>query len=207
MGTDIKIAVLASGRGSNFRALAEATSDERFPAETVLLIVDNPDAGALVYASESGIAAEIVDCGKRKGSMTPESSESMAEICARYEIDLICLAGFMRIVKGELLDRYSGRMLNIHPALLPSFKGLDGQGQAIEYGVRVSGCTVHFVDKGIDTGAIIIQKTVPVENDDTAESLSKKILGEEHRAYPEAVRLFAERRLKIRGRRVFIDDE
>ena len=109
MGTGIKIAVLASGRGSNFKALAEATSDESFPAKTVLLIVDNPDAGALAYASKSGIAAEVVDCGSRKGSMTPESSESMAEICARHEIDLICLAGSMRIVKGELLDRHAGR--------------------------------------------------------------------------------------------------
>ena len=98
-------------------------------------------------------------------------------------------------------------MMNIHPALLPSFKGLDGQGQAIEYGVRLSGCTVHFVDRGIDTGAIIIQKVVTVENDDTSESLSVKILHEEHEAYPKAVRLFAEKRLKIRGRRVFIDDE
>ncbi|MCK4538452.1 MAG: phosphoribosylglycinamide formyltransferase [Candidatus Krumholzibacteria bacterium] len=207
MGTDIKIAVLASGRGSNFKALAEATSDESFPAKTVLLMVDNPDAGALAYASKSGIAAEVVDCGSRRGSMTPESSESMAELCARHEIDLICLAGFMRIVKGKLLDRYAGRMMNIHPALLPSFKGLDAQEQAVDYGVKLSGCTVHFVDKGIDTGAIIIQKVVPIENDDTAESLSIKILREEHRAYPEAVRLFAEKRLKIRERRVFIDDE
>ncbi len=207
MSDKLRIAVLASGRGSNFGALVAAASDAAFPATIGLLIVDNPRAGAVDIARANGIEAIVVDCGPRKGSMTPESSSAMAALCRDRKIGLVCLAGFMRIVKGELLDLYSGRMLNIHPALLPSFKGLDGQRQAFEYGVRVSGCTVHFVDKGIDTGPIILQKVVGIEAGDTVESLSAKILEQEHRAYPEAVRLYAEDRLEIDGRRVLIKDE
>lgn len=207
MTEKLGIAVLASGRGSNFRALAQACSEESFPADIKLLIVDNPGAGALEIAAQMNIESVVVDCGKRKGSMTPESSGKMADLCIAREIGLICLAGFMRIVKGRVLDEYEGRILNIHPALLPSFKGLDGQKQALDYGVKYSGCTVHFVDKGIDTGPIVIQKVVPVYGDDTEQSLSARILAEEHLAYYEAVRLFAEKRLRISGRRVLIDDE
>ena len=130
----------------------------------------------------------------------------MRAICGDRGVGLVCLAGFMRIVKGSLLDEYEGRMVNIHPALLPSFKGLHGQAQALEYGVRYSGCTVHFVDKGVDTGPIILQSVVPVKQDDTEESLSKRILEEEHRIYPEAVRLVAEGRVRIEGRRVFLEN-
>ena len=137
--------------------------------------------------------------------MSRESSERIAALCKENDVGLVCLAGFMRIVKGALLDEYEGRMINIHPALLPSFKGLHGQAQALEYGVRYSGCTVHFVDKGVDTGPIILQSVVPVEQDDTAEALSERILREEHRIYPEAVRLIAEGKVRIEGRRVFLD--
>jgi phosphoribosylglycinamide formyltransferase-1 len=153
------------------------------------------------------IESVIVDCGTRKGAMTPESSEKIARLCRERGIGLICLAGFMRIVKGLLIEEYRGRMLNIHPALLPSFKGLHGQRQALEYGVHYSGCTVHFVDEGIDTGPIIVQRVVPVYQDDDEEALSARILKEEHKAYPEAVRLFAEGKLRIEGRRVFILDD
>jgi phosphoribosylglycinamide formyltransferase-1 len=198
------IAVMASGRGSNFQALAAACRDETFPAVIKVLIVDNPDAGALRIAERMDIESVIVDCGPRKGSMTPESSEEIYNICKEREIDLVCLAGFMRIIKGRLLEEYSGRMLNIHPALLPSFKGLHGQKQALEYGVKYSGCSVHFVDAGVDTGPIIIQRIVPVYADDDEESLSARILKEEHIAYPEAVRLFSEGKLSIEGRRVRI---
>ena len=134
--------------------------------------------------------------------MSDESSEEMFRLCEARGVGLVCLAGFMRIVKGRLLEEYAGRIINIHPALLPSFKGLHGQRQALDYGVKLAGCTVHFVDAGIDTGPIIIQKAVPVLDGDTEDSLSERILAEEHRAYPEAVRLFAEGRLKIDGRRV-----
>jgi phosphoribosylglycinamide formyltransferase-1 len=202
----LKIAVLASGRGSNFKALAEACREKGFPAEVALLIVDNPDAGALRTAGSLGIEAVIVDCGPKRGSMTPESSERMAALCREHGVGLVCLAGFMRIVKGRLLDEYDGSMINIHPALLPSFKGLHGQAQALEYGVRYSGCTVHFVDKGVDTGPIILQSVVPVKQDDTEETLSERILKEEHRIYPEAVRIVAEGRVRIEGGRVFLED-
>lgn len=202
----LKIAVLASGRGSNFKALAEACLDEDFPAEVALLIVDNPDAGALRTAEALGIESIVVDCGPKRGSMSVDSSERMTELCGERGVGLVCLAGFMRIVKGSLLDEYEGRMINIHPALLPSFKGLHGQAQALEYGVRYSGCTVHFVDKGVDTGPIILQSVVPVHQNDTEETLSERILKEEHRIYPEAVRLLAEGRARIEGRRVFLED-
>jgi len=200
----VKVAVLASGRGSNFEALSRVSLDEKFPAAVRLLITDNGDAGAVSIADSMGIEHAVVDCGAKRGSMSPESSARMAQLCAARGVGLVCLAGFMRIVKGELMTAYRGRMLNIHPALLPSFRGLDGQSQALEYGVRWSGCTVHLVDEGVDTGPIIIQRVVPVRDDDTVESLSERILVEEHAAYPEAVRLFAEGRLRIAGRRVFI---
>jgi phosphoribosylglycinamide formyltransferase-1 len=202
-----KIAVLASGRGSNFQALDRACREDGFPAEISLLLSDNPDAGAVGYAVAEGIESAVIDCGPKRGSMSRESSEEMYRLCEAGGIGLVCLAGFMRIVKGKLLDEYAGKMLNIHPALLPSFKGLHGQRQALEYGAKVAGCTVHFVDAGIDTGPIIIQRVVPVLEDDSEESLSDRILAEEHSAYPEAVRLYAEGRLKIEGRRVLISDE
>ena len=195
---------MASGRGSNFKSLALSCAKEEYPAEIALLVTDNPDAGALQIAEDLGIEKAVVDCGSRRGSMTPQSSEKICSLFLERGVGLVCLAGFMRIVKGRLLNEYSLKMINIHPALLPSFKGLHGQRQALEYGVRYSGCTVHFVDEGIDTGPIIIQKVVPVLQDDTEETLSARILEQEHRAYPEAVKLFAEDRLDIIGRRVFI---
>lgn len=203
----IEVAVLASGRGSNFESLARACAESSFPARIALLVTDNPRAGALEIARAHGIETAVIDCGPRPGSMSLEACESIAAMLRGCGIDLVCLAGFMRIVRGCLLDAYAGRMLNIHPALLPSFKGLHGQRQALEYGVKVSGCTVHFVDPGVDTGPIIIQRAVPVGQDDTEETLSERILVEEHAAYPEAVRLFAEGRLRLEGRKVLIQDE
>jgi len=200
------VAVLASGRGSNFEALAKACLDADYPAVIKVLVVDSREAGAIAVADSFGIECAIVDCGAKNGSMTPESSEKMADICAERGVGLVCLAGFMRIVKGALMTGYRGRMLNIHPALLPGFKGLHAQEQALAYGVRYSGCTVHFVDEGVDTGPIIVQRVVPVLDEDTVESLSDRILQEEHQAYPEAVRLWAEGRLRIEGRRVIIHE-
>ena len=204
MSHNLKVGVMASGRGSNFKSLALSCAKEEYPAEIALLVTDNPDAGALQIAEDLNIEKAVVDCGSRRGSMTPQSSEKICSLFLERGVGLVCLAGFMRIVKGRLLNEYSLKMINIHPALLPSFKGLHGQRQALEYGVRYSGCTVHFVDEGIDTGPIIIQKVVPVLQDDTEETLSARILEQEHRAYPEAVKLFAEDRLDIIGRRVFI---
>jgi phosphoribosylglycinamide formyltransferase-1 len=204
MKEKMRIAVLASGRGSNFEALARVCLTGDYPASIGVLMADNDGAGAIAIATSMGIAHEVVDCGAKRGSMSPESSERMARVCAEKRIGLVCLAGFMRIVKGRLMEEYRGRILNIHPALLPSFKGLDGQRQALDYGVRYSGCTVHFVDEGVDTGPIVIQRVVPVYPEDTVEELSARILKEEHTAYPEAVRLFAEGKLRVEGRRVFI---
>jgi phosphoribosylglycinamide formyltransferase 1 len=207
MAGTMKVAVIASGRGSNFEALANACRSSGFPASIVLLIADNPDAGALGIASSLSIASAVVDCGPKRGSMSPESSLEMVRLCEERGVELVCLAGFMRIVKGEIMHRYRGRILNIHPALLPSFKGLDAQRQALEYGVRYSGCTVHFVDEGVDTGPIVVQRVVPVRENDTVETLSARILAEEHTAYPEAVRLCAGWKLRIEGRRVFIGEK
>jgi phosphoribosylglycinamide formyltransferase-1 len=206
MKDKLKVGVLASGRGSNFEALAKACQAEDYPATIVILIVDNPDAGALKIAERMGIESVMVDCGPKRGSMTPASSEEMTRLCKERGVGLVCLAGFMRIVKGKLLEEYRGRMLNIHPALLPSFRGLHGQKQALDYGVRYSGCTVHFIDEGVDTGPIIVQTVVPILQDDSEETLSARILKEEHKAYPEAVKLFAEGRLRIEGKRVFISN-
>jgi len=207
MKRKIRVAVMASGRGSNFDSLSRSCKESGYPARIELLIVDNEDAGAIEIAKRREIDTVIVDCGSKRGSMTPESSEEITRICSDRGVDLICLAGFMRIVKGKLMEEYRGRILNIHPSLLPSFKGLRGQRQAIEYGVRYSGCTVHFVDSGVDTGPIIIQRIVAVQQGDDEEALSERILAEEHKAYPEAVRLFAEGRLIIEGRRVSIKDD
>ena len=207
MKSKTNIAVMASGRGSNFEALAKACLDENYPVAIRVLIADNPEAGAVRIAERMGIESIVVDCGPKRGSMTLESSEKISRLCGQRDIELVCLAGFMRIIKGRLIEKYAGRMLNIHPALLPSFKGLHGQKQALDYGVHYSGCTVHFLDEGIDTGPIIIQRIVPVERDDDEETLSARILKEEHIAYPEAVRLIAEGKFRIEGRRVIILDE
>ena len=200
----LKIAVIASGRGSNFAALAEACREESYPARIALLVSDNGEAGALAIAEAFGIERRVVDCGPKKGSMSPESSAEMARLCRERGVGLVCLAGFMRIVKGDIMREYVGRIINIHPALLPSFKGLDAQRQALEYGARFSGCTVHFVDDGVDTGPIIAQRVVPVLQHDTVESLSERILAEEHVAYPAVVRLIAEGRVHVEGRKVLI---
>jgi phosphoribosylglycinamide formyltransferase-1 len=207
MADAMKSAVIAAGRGSNFEALASACRDESYPARIAILLSDNPGAGALAVADAFGIERAVVDCGPKKGSMSPESSSLMASLCVERGVGLVCLAGFMRIVKGELMRAFSGRMINIHPALLPSFRGLDAQRQALDYGVRFAGCTVHFVDDGVDTGPIILQRVVPVLPDDSVESLSARILAEEHVAYPAAVRFVAEGRVRIDGRRVRILDD
>ncbi len=198
------VGILASGRGSNFQAIAEACRDERFPARVVCLITDNPDAGALGIASSLGIPSFVVPVTEKKGRLPHEAEERMTKICADHDVNLIALAGFMRILKGPLLDDYEDRVMNIHPAILPSFKGLHSARQAIEYGVKVSGCTVHFVDRSIDGGAIIIQATVPVDHTDAEDDLLAKIHVVEHKSYVEAVKLFAQGRLEINGRRVLI---
>ncbi|NIM19798.1 MAG: phosphoribosylglycinamide formyltransferase [Candidatus Latescibacteria bacterium] len=201
-----KIAVLASGTGTNFRAIAEACRGERFPAEVACLISDNPEAKALSIAEEFGVPYHLIVGGEKRGHLPKESEEEIVSICRGAGVDLVALAGFMRILKGPLLDAYDGRILNIHPSLLPSFKGLHAQEQAFDYGVKVSGCTVHFVDRSVDGGPIIIQAAVPVEEGDDADTLAARILKEEHRIYAKAIELFAMGRLKIEGRKVEVMD-
>ena len=196
----IRIGVLASGRGSNFQAIIDAVNEGRLLAEVVLLITDNPSAFAIERAGRSGIEAFVM-LPRDYPSKDAYYRQIAAEL-TRRSVDLVVLAGFMRVVGKALIDAFPQRIMNIHPALLPSFPGLHGQGQAIAYGAKISGCTVHFVDEGVDTGPIILQAAVPVDDADTEDTLSEKILRFEHKIFPEAIRLFAEGRLSIEGRRV-----
>jgi phosphoribosylglycinamide formyltransferase 1 len=197
-----EIAVLASGRGSNFQALIDAAGSGYFPAVISRLITDNPEAYAIKRAKDAGIPVSVLDFGSfsEKGGYEGALRKEM-EAC---DPDLFVLAGYMRILPSAIVKAFPGRIMNIHPALLPSFPGLHAQRQALEYGVKLSGCTVHFVDEGTDTGPIIIQRCIPVEEEDDEEALAVRILVEEHRILTEAVRLFCEERLEIRGRLVFI---
>ncbi len=200
----LKIGVLASGRGSNFQAIIDEIEAGRLPAKIEILIVDNPHAYAIERAKKHGIPYLYIN---PKDFPNKEAFyEKIRDELLSKGVELVVLAGFMRIVKKPLLDAFPNRIMNIHPALLPSFPGLHGQKQAVDYGVRISGCTVHFVDEGVDTGPIIIQAAVPVHPDDTEETLSERILRLEHKIFPEAIRLFAEGRLQVEGRKVKIKD-
>jgi phosphoribosylglycinamide formyltransferase-1 len=197
-----QVAVLLSGRGSNFEAIYQNSLKQDANFEVIVVISDKKNARGLERAQEFGLNAFHVSPKKLKPKELYEGK--ILEILKAHEVELICLAGYMRIVGETLLAAYEGRIINIHPALLPSFPGLHGQKQALDYGVKVSGCTVHFVDSGVDTGPIILQKTVEVKEDDTEEILSQRILKEEHQLFSKAVTLFFENRLQIQGRRVII---
>ncbi len=198
----LNVGVLASGRGSNFQALIDAIESGRLNAAIKLLIVDNPSAYAIERAKKHSIDHLFID-----PALYENKNEFYSDVTRQLQargVELVVLAGFMRIVKKPLLDAYPNRVMNIHPALLPSFPGLHGQKDAVDYGVRISGCTVHFVDEGVDSGPVIIQAAVPVSPDDTEDILAARILALEHKIYPEAVKLFAEGRLKVEGRKVKI---
>jgi phosphoribosylglycinamide formyltransferase 1 len=198
----LKIGVLASGRGSNFQAIIDAIGEGTLSAQIAVLITDNPESFAIKRAIKHNIEYLVVNPAefKSRDAFYARISDELIERNA----ELVVLAGFMRIVGKPLIDAFPNRIMNIHPALLPSFPGLHGQQQAIDYGVKISGCTVHFVDVGMDTGPVIIQAAVPVYHNDTEESLSERILILEHKIYPEAIRLFSEGRLKVDGRTVRI---
>lgn len=183
-----KIGVLGSGSGSNMQALLDAIEQGELNAEIVLVMSDNPDGYILSRARDAGIPAEVIDCG---GYQTKFPDSCQAQVGLRLKeagVELVCLAGFMRLVKQPLLDAFPDRILNIHPSLLPNFPGLHAWAQAVDAGVDESGCTVHYVDAGMDTGPVIVQRKVPVLEDDTAESLHIRIQEQEHLAYPEALR-------------------
>lgn len=185
-----RLAILISGRGSNMIALADAVADGRIPsADLAVVVSDQPDAAGLIRANERGLETLVIE---RHGRPREEHDrEIVSELKAR-SVDLVCLAGYMRVLSREFLDAFRNCILNIHPSLLPSFPGLDAQKQALDHGVKWTGCTVHYVDETLDGGPIIAQRVVPIMNDDTVEDLSARILAEEHRLYPEAVALVLE---------------
>ncbi|MGA2934151.1 MAG: phosphoribosylglycinamide formyltransferase [Methanomicrobiales archaeon] len=197
-----EIGVLASGRGSNFQALIDAARSGYFPAAIARLITDNPEAYAIKRAKDAGIPVSVLDFGSFPDRGAYE--KALKREMEASDPDLFVLAGYMRILPLAIVKAFPGRIMNIHPALLPSFPGLHAQRQTIEYGVKVSGCTVHFVDEGTDTGPIIIQRCIPVEDEDDEEALAARILVEEHRILTEAVRLFLGDKIRIVGRRVII---
>lgn len=200
----LRLAVLVSGRGSNLAAILEACRRPGFPARVVVVLSDRQGARALDLAREAGVDAVFLD-PKAHADRAAYDAALLATL-ERYRPGLVCLAGFMRILSARFVDAWAGRLMNIHPSLLPAFPGLRAQRQALDHGVKVAGATVHFAEEGVDTGPIIVQASVPVRPDDTEESLSARILVEEHRLYPEAIRLFAEGRLAIDGRRVIVKE-
>ena len=186
-------------------AILRAVKKQNIPIEPVVVISNKPSAKGLGIARKYGVKTEIVESKGFQGNRW-EYDQKIMDVLTKYGITskncLICLAGFMRILSPEFIKKYKNCILNIHPAILPAFPGLDAQKQAINYGVKYSGCTVHFVDDGVDTGPIIVQALVRVKNDDTEEALTKRILAKEHKAYPEAVRLIAQKKIKVVGRKV-----
>jgi len=198
----IRIGVLISGSGSNLQALLDACAEGRIDGQIVIVISDQQEAYGLVRAQKASVESLFLDPSRYDSRKA--YSQALASELQRCEVDLVCMAGFMRLVKPALLDAYPNRVMNIHPSLLPAFKGLDVQRQALDYGVKFAGCTVHFVTPGVDEGPIILQACVPVLAGDTVESLRDRILVEEHRIYPDAVQLFAQGRLHVEGRRVSI---
>jgi phosphoribosylglycinamide formyltransferase-1 len=198
-----KIAVLLSGRGSNFKAIYEAICSGYIDnTEIAVVISDKEKAKGLLFAKEKEITSMFIN--PKDFSNREEFDMCVADTIDSYNVNLVCLAGYMRIVSEQFVKRFQDRLINIHPSLLPSFPGLNAQKQALEYGVKVSGCTVHFVDEKVDHGAIILQTVVPVYFDDTEESLSNRILAEEHKLYPKAIKLFLEGKIKVFGRKVNI---
>lgn len=190
-------------------AILKSIKKKRIPIKPVVVISNNPDAKGLKIAKKLGVKTEVIDSSEFKGDRWDYDKKIVA-VLSKYGVTpkngLVCLSGFMRIISPQFIRKYKNRILNIHPALLPSFPGLHAQRQAVKYGAKYSGCTVHFVDDGIDTGPIILQAVVEVKDMDTEESLSKRILAKEHLVYPEAVRLFAEKKIRISGRRTIIKD-
>lgn len=195
-----RIGILISGRGSNMLALAEAVRDGRIPNALVAVVIsDQREAAGLERARERGLEAVLIE---RRGRTRAEHDRELAAALREREVDLVCLAGYMRLLSPEFIEAFRGRIVNIHPSLLPSFPGLDAQAQAIRHGVKFSGCTVHFVDETLDGGPVIAQAVVPVHDDDTEETLSARILTEEHQLYPQAVALVLSGNYEIEDRRI-----
>jgi phosphoribosylglycinamide formyltransferase 1 len=199
-----RVAVLISGRGSNMAALIEAANDKTYPAEIVLVTSNRPDAGGLDVARAAGIVTEIVDhtqFGKDRAAF----ERALQDALQKHGVDIVCLAGFMRLLSADFVNRWQGRLINIHPALLPAFKGLDTHKRAMEAGAKVHGATVHFVAAEMDSGPIIAQGAVAVRGGDTEPALAARVLAVEHRIYPLALRLVAENRVRVVDGHCLID--
>lgn len=201
----LNLGILISGRGSNMESILKAIKKQKIPIRPSVVISNNPDAKGLKIAQKLGVKTEIIQSKGFVGTRW-QYDQKIISVLEKYGVTpkngLVCLAGFMRIISPEFIQKYKNHILNIHPAILPAFPGLHAQKQALDYGVKYSGCTVHFVDSGVDTGPIILQAIVPIKDNDTEESLSKKILAKEHKAYVQAIKLVAEGKIKISGRKI-----
>ncbi len=205
MQPNLNLGVFASGGGTNFQSIIDNCETGTIDARVAVLISDREDAGARERAARHGIPSHVVRVGKDLSDEFFAADRRHVEILREHDVDLVCLAGYMRRIGTAVLDGFPDAVLNIHPAILPSFKGAHGQRDAVDYGVRISGATVHFADEEFDRGPIIIQAAVPVTPDDTEETLAARILEQEHRIYPQAIQWFAEERLRIDDRRVILD--
>nr|WP_320115547.1 phosphoribosylglycinamide formyltransferase [uncultured Desulfuromonas sp.] len=205
MNSKLRIGVLASGGGTNLQSIIDGCRSGQIDGEIVTVLSNNPDAGALHRAAKAEIAHQCIN--HREFDSRDDFDSAVVSALIEANVELVVLAGFMRIIGRRFLDAFPGRIMNIHPALLPAFPGLHVQQKALDYGARFSGCTVHFVDGGVDTGPIILQAVVPVLDDDDEASLSARILEQEHKIYPQAIQWFAEGAIRINGRRVIIDQK
>ena len=200
-----KLGILISGRGSNMEAILKTIKNKKMPIVPAVVISNTSNARGLKIAKKLGVQTEVITSKGFNGSRWDYDKKIITSL-QKYGVTpkngIICLAGFMRIISPQFIRKYRNRILNMHPALLPAFPGLNAQKQAIDYGAKYSGCTVHFLDDGVDTGPIIIQSIVKIHNDDTEETLARKILKQEHKIYPEAVRLLAEKKIRVYGRKI-----
>ena len=202
MNSPFRIGVVGSGKGSNFVALADAIAAGKVPTEIAVVLSDVESAGILAHARDRKIPAQFIPPGKFRTKLDEDAERAFVSALQSAKVDLIVLAGFMRVLKGDFLRAFAGRIVNIHPSLLPSFPGLEAWKQALDHGVKVTGCTVHFVDAGVDAGPIIAQQTVPVFENDTPESLHQRIHAAEHELYPQCVAALARREISVAGHRV-----
>jgi phosphoribosylglycinamide formyltransferase-1 len=206
VNSTFRIGILGSGHGSNFVAIADAIAASKIPAEIAVVLSDVESAGILAHARDRKIPCQFVAPGKFRTKLDEEAELAFVAALQNARVDIIVLAGFMRVLKGIFLRAFEGRIVNIHPSLLPSFPGLEAWKQALDYGVKVTGCTVHFVDAGVDAGPIIGQQTVPVLDHDTADSLHQRIHAAEHELFPRCVAALAHRHISVAGRRVIWKD-
>ena len=200
----MRLGILISGRGSNFEAIANAIARRKLDAEIAIVISNRANAGGLDIARERGIPMRVIES---RGMEREVYDKLVIEELRTHEVDLVCLAGFMRLLSASFVQAFPNRVLNIHPSLLPAFPGLDAQRQALEHGVKITGCTVHLVDEFLDSGPILVQSAVPVLDHDTVESLSARILAQEHVIYPKAIQLIVDRRVTLDGRKAVIREE